>query len=128
MRKLCLFLFLISALFSYAQLTENDTVDTIPISNGLPGGINAFRQEVTKKVDLSGFSWTNSFTVVLSFVVSKEGKINDIQIIDTSGNKELDRRLINAVKSMKKKWNPAMLDGQPVDYRFRLPFKFLPMK
>jgi len=40
----------------------------------MPGGVNSFRAEVAKQVDLSDFVWNEPFKLVVTFVVSKEGK------------------------------------------------------
>lgn len=91
---------------------------------GLPGGINNFRNEVVRHVDLRGFEWNQPFRLVVVFVVNKEGKIDQLALEESSGNAEFDERILEGIKSIRKKWSPARIHGEPVDYRFRLPLSF----
>ena len=97
---------------------END------ITGGLPGGINQFRTEVSKKINLDGFNWEKPFQLAVIFIINKEGKMEDVRLEESSGNPDFDRRIINGVKSVKKKWNPATINGVPIKFRFRLPLSF----
>lgn len=93
----------------------------------IPDGINKFRDEVVKKIDLNGFKWDKGFKLVVVFVVNEEGKISEAQLEESSGMKEFDNRIINGIKNIRKKWAPAKVGGIPVSYRFRLPLSFGPM-
>lgn len=93
-------------------------------TNGLPGGVNQFRAEVSKKINLDGFNWEKPFLLTVLFVINREGKMEDVRLEESSGNPEFDKRIINGVKSVRKKWNPATINGVPVKYRFRLPLSF----
>ena len=50
--------------------------------------------------------------------------MEDVRLEESSGNPDFDRRIINGVKSVKKKWNPATINGVPIKFRFRLPLSF----
>jgi len=91
---------------------------------GLPGGINKFRSEVVKKINLSGFQWKQSFKMVAFFTVNTEGVIENIKLENSSGVPEFDKRIINGIKNVKKKWSPATVHGIPVKYKFKLPLNF----
>ncbi|MBK1894932.1 energy transducer TonB [Chryseobacterium paridis] len=91
---------------------------------GMPGGINAFRAEVVKNIDLRGFVWNKAFQLVVTFVINREGKLVDLQLVESSGNKEFDERILDGIRSIRKKWTPATIHGEPVNYRFRLPLSF----
>lgn len=114
------------------DLFENYKEGYVPQGNaanfgGLAGGVNAFRQEVVKRVDLRGYQWDKPFKMLVTFVVNKEGEMEDFQVVQSSGLPEFDQRVINGIKSIKgkkHKWNPATINGQPVKYRFRLPLSF----
>ncbi|MDQ1159863.1 TonB family protein [Chryseobacterium sp. SORGH_AS 447] len=114
-------------------LFENYKEDYVPdekiaaMEGDLPGGINKFREEVAKRIDVDGFVWQKPFKIVVVFVVTREGKIGEVKLEQSSGVPEFDNRIINGIKSIKKKWAPAKIDGTPVDYRFRLPLNFGPM-
>lgn len=94
--------------------------------DGLPGGVNAFRSEVAKNVDLSGFIWKQPFKLVVTFVVNREGKMEQLKLDESSGNDEFDKRILDGIKSIRKKWSPAKIHGEPVNYRFKLPLNFSP--
>lgn len=96
---------------------------------GLPGGIKSFREEVAKRIDLSGFTWTQPFKLVVAFSVSKVGEMENIKLQESSGNAEFDQRIIDGIKSMrKKKWTPATRDGEPIESFYTLPLNFNPPK
>lgn len=92
----------------------------------VPDGISKFREEVVRRIDIDGFNWNNGFKLVVMFTVNTEGKIQDIQLEQSSGLKAFDNRIIDGIKSIKKKWSPAKIGGVPVNYRFRLPINFGP--
>ena len=60
--------------------------------------------------------------VLVGFTVTKEGKVEDIQIKNSS-DAIFNESAIKLVKSMKK-WQPAMKDGQPVDFKMALPINY----
>lgn len=90
-------------------------------------GISRFRNEVVKKINLTGFQWKNSFKLVTMFVVKADGTIDEVKLEQSSGIQEFDERIIRGIKAIKKKWKPATVGGIPVNYRFRLPLNFGPM-
>jgi TonB family protein len=95
----------------------------------MPGGINSFRAEVAKQIDLSDFIWNEPFKLVVTFFVSKEGKMENIKLQESSGNAEFDQRIIDGIKRMrKKKWTPAKRYGEPVESFYTLPLTFHPPK
>ena len=90
------------------------------------GGIDAFRKEVMKRADLSGFyvKGKGKVTLIIKFLINQKGEMENVTLEGTSGLKEYDEMLISSVKSIKKKWIPAKIYGYPVRYRFRLPISF----
>lgn len=61
-------------------------------------------------------------TVLVSFVVRKDGSIDDVKAV-RSVDPLLDEEAIRVVKSMPK-WVPAQLNGKDVSSQFRLPIAF----
>ncbi len=86
------------------------------------GGVNAFRIEVAKKVDISGYNASGKVMVVISFVVDIDGSVIDVKVEESSGLKEFDDEFVFAVKSVNRKWTPAKINGKPVKQRFKIPF------
>jgi protein TonB len=58
--------------------------------------------------------------VVLSAVISKEGKVRDVRVI--SGNSALTNAAVNAVKQWR--FHASRLDGRPEDVRKEIVVKF----
>lgn len=86
------------------------------------GGLSSFRDEVAKKVDLSGFNGKGKITVIIRFIVDVDGSVTDVIVEKSSGLKEFDERFIYAVKHVKKKWESAKINAIPVKQRYKIPF------
>lgn len=89
-----------------------------------PGGINAFRTEVVNNVDLSRFKYNQAFRLEVTFVVERDGTVQDVKLAQSSGNKQFDNMVIRAFIRVKVKWKPATIYKQNVRYRFRMPLAF----
>lgn len=61
-------------------------------------------------------------TVWLFLLVSKDGLVTELKLKKTSGFDRLDQAALQAVK--KWKFQPALKQGQPIDYWYELPLKF----
>lgn len=111
--------------YKQGYLPENYTkIVAFGEKGGMPGGVNAFRAEVSKNIDLSGFVWDKAFQLVVTFVINREGKLIDLQLVESSGNSEFDERILDGIKRIRKRWTPARINNEPVNYRFRLPLSF----
>lgn len=60
--------------------------------------------------------------VILQFVVKKNGIISDIRVV-RKVNYYLDKEAIRVVQSMPK-WNPGLIENEPVNVSFTLPINF----
>lgn len=60
---------------------------------------------------------------VLEFVVTKTGKLTDITVVKSSGNKQLDNEAIRVVKMMPD-WTPGEINGQKISSKMALPIVF----
>ncbi|OWK74856.1 hypothetical protein CBW16_05545 [Flavobacteriaceae bacterium JJC] len=81
--------------------------------------LDYFKKQLLANLDLRRFDWNDRFTVEAEFLISKEGTIKDIVLTKKTGLEEFDRMVFYAFKEMKKKWKPATINGQPVDFRFK---------
>ncbi|MBR0065019.1 MAG: energy transducer TonB [Paludibacteraceae bacterium] len=61
--------------------------------------------------------------VICSFVVTKEGKINDAHVVKSSGTESLDTEALRVINAMPD-WKPGTEDGEPVNVHFTLPVTF----
>ncbi|TVQ14496.1 MAG: TonB family protein [Bacteroidetes bacterium] len=62
-------------------------------------------------------------TVFVTFVVEKDGKINDVKILRGVSN-ELDTVSLRVVKAMPD-WKPGYQEGEPVRVQYNLPIRFV---
>ena len=85
-----------AALFRY--LSENIKYPAIARENGIKG------------------------RVILSFVVSKSGAIEDVQVVRGIGG-GCDQEAVRVVKGMPK-WSPGKMNGKPVKVKYTLPVNF----
>jgi protein TonB len=60
--------------------------------------------------------------VFVSFVIDKEGKISDIQVVKGI-SADCDKEAVRVVSSMPN-WKPGKQNGRPVKSRFVLPIRF----
>jgi len=93
---------------------------TAPVFNSLEkNNLDEFRKELLSKIDVRRFDWNDIFTVEAEFTINKEGKMEKIILTKSSGLYEFDKMIINSYKSIRKKWKPATINGNPVDFRFK---------
>lgn len=83
-------------------------------------GAKEFRKGITNRIDTRRFDWNDRFNVIVDFIITKEATIENIVVIKSSSHEELDKQIVFGIKSTKKQWKPATVNGQPVDYRYRL--------
>lgn len=97
------------------------TVQKMP---SFPGGEGEMLKYLAKSIEYPAQAIENSIsgTVVLSFVITKEGKIGDVSILKEIGG-GCGKEAVRVVKSMPQ-WIPGEASGHPVKVRFTLPVKF----
>lgn len=87
------------------------------------GGINNFRKQVMKNISPRGFTINEKVRVMVSFTVDETGKMTQIHATPTN-NADFDRMILIGLRSIKKPWKPATINGIPVEYNFKLPLTF----
>lgn len=60
---------------------------------------------------------------VVSFQIAQNGAVEEVKLLNSSGNTELDNEAIRVTSSMPA-WNPAEKDGKTIRTEMKLPFKF----
>ncbi len=89
-----------------------------------PGGMTAFYKfigsnlkypDAAKKEKVQG-------SVLISFMVEKDGLLNDIKI-DRKLGYGTDEEALRVLK-LAKRWNPGMVNGKPVRVKYNIPIKF----
>ncbi|MFC3159801.1 energy transducer TonB [Chryseobacterium arachidis] len=99
--------------------------EDIASPKNIPDGIIGFRREVMQRININDFKLNNGFKTEVSFTVTKNGKIENIKLEPSSGDKIFDDKIITVIESFSNEWKPALKEGIPVDYKFRLPFAFV---
>ena len=85
-----------------------------------PGGINSFRTKVADNFDSGAMEGgEGTLRTEITFVVERDGSLTQVKA--TGPNADFNREAERTVKSIRNKWTPAKINGQPVRYRFRLP-------
>ncbi|WP_415325075.1 energy transducer TonB [Chryseobacterium sp. MMS23-Vi53] len=101
---------------------ENNT-ELLPIIDkaaDYPGGINALRQEVANLFYTDGvYAEQKTVKANVAFIVEKDGTISNVQA--QGDNFTFNRQAEIALYSVSEKFSPAIIKGDPVRYRFKLP-------
>jgi protein TonB len=93
----------------------------VQVSATPPGGMNAFRKQISSSFRLPEVDETTTGTVIAKFVVWDDGSIRDIQIVKESPAglglaKEATRILTKSPK-----WTPGVYNGRSVKQYYTLP-------
>jgi TonB family protein len=102
-----------------------DSVCTKPdIEPSFAGGIKALQKFIISNVKYPEECRKNKIEgdIVVDFIVRKNGKIDEIKV-SKSVNPELDKEAIRVV-SLMPDWVPGQLNGNSVDVKISIPFKF----
>lgn len=112
--------------------SDNDAVITSTLEKlpEFPGGINKFLAYVGnnfREPDLSnsGLTASKAISVIVSFVIEKDGTMTDIKVLRDPGFK-LGDEAIRVLKSQKTKWKPGIKNGKPVRTLYTLPISIIP--
>ncbi len=87
--------------------------------------LKQFGKELNNKIDLRGFDWKDVFTVETEFIITKEGKMEDLHLVKNSGMDVFDRRIIYGFKNMRKKWKPATINGTSINFKYKYTLKMI---
>ena len=107
------------------KLERNDVLPIAELMPEFPGGMPALMEYLQneihypKKCRDAGVEGRT----IITFVVKKNGKIKDIEVARSSGNKLLDKEAMRVIKKMPK-WKPGIHDGENVNVQFALPITF----
>ncbi len=101
---------------------EDFAVDALP---EFPGGENALIKYLSDKLEYpeKAIQRNKQGKVLIGFVVDKNGKIKDIEVLESMG-KECDEEAIRVIRSMPK-WKAGSVNGQSVNVKFSVPINFI---
>lgn len=118
MKKTILILLLTLGVMGYSQESKASKENISASQNAeFPGGDDAFAKEflqmIHSYIDMGKYAVNGKFVFV--FDVDKNGKVENLDVLPKVKNSEMfidDMKF--AIKKVKKKWKPAIQDGQPV--------------
>ena len=85
-----------------------------------PGSLNSFRNKIAENFDNSAMEGgEGTLKATVTFIVERDGSISDVKA--SGSNSDFNSEAVRTVKSIRTKWVPAKINGQPVRQRFRLP-------
>lgn len=114
---------------------KKKTVKNEPDANGVysnsdvlpqfPGGVQALLAYInsTVKYPKEAMAEGKQGRSIVSFVIMKDGTIDNVAIAKSAGSDILDQEAIRVVKSMPK-WEPGTIKGKPVNVKFNVPIQF----
>jgi TonB family protein len=107
------------------ELFEEEVFIIIETMPEFPGGQQAMMKYINENVKYPVIAMENGIQgrVICQFVVEKDGKPSNIQVVRTSGDASLDKEAVRVIGTMPK-WKPGMRRGQAVRVRFTLPVNF----
>ena len=99
---------------------DADKVDEKP---EFPGGIQKFYEFLRDNIQYPGGEMVISGTVLVEFVVEKDGNLTDFKVWRSSGYSILDEEMLRVVKLMPN-WIPGKSRNRPVRVQFHMPVNF----
>lgn len=84
--------------------------------------ISPCSNEIPRVIELKKYE-NKEFTVLLTFVVDKEGRLHEVTLQKSCGDLTIDSYCVQAARNMPR-WNPGYKDGHPVNVTYYLPVKF----
>jgi periplasmic protein TonB len=85
-----------------------------------PGGIKNFYKYVGDNFDKPDIDDVKTVTVIVMFVIEKDGSITDVRIARDPGY-GMAKEAVRVLKSMKTKWTPGYKNNEPVRTAYTLP-------
>ena len=88
------------------------------------GGLENFRIFIAERITyLSYLRPSRGVDMEFLFVIEENGRLGNIQIVRSSGNRELDNEMMRMLRSTPR-WTPGRKDGEPVKVQFIMPIVF----
>ncbi|AQX09106.1 energy transducer TonB [Elizabethkingia ursingii] len=97
----------------------NEIVDRVDQEAAFTGGIDKFRNLFQSNFDNSSVEGEGTMKTTVTFVVERDGSLSDVKA--SGPNSDFNREAERTIRSIKGKWSPGKLNGDPVRSRFRFP-------
>ena len=97
----------------------NGIPTVVDVEANFVGGLDSFRNKVMNNFDGSGFDSGEVMKTMVTFIVEKDGTISGIKA--DGKDADFNSEAMRTIKSIKGKWVPAKVNGQPVRSYFKFP-------
>lgn len=98
---------------------DNSPKTVVDVEANFTGGLDSFRNKVMNNFDGSGFESGDVMKTTITFIVEKDGTISGIKA--DGKNADFNSEAMRTIRSIKGKWVPAKVNGQPVRSYFKFP-------
>ena len=106
---------------------ENKIFTKVEKEAEYPGGLGAWRRFLEKNIDpqtpVDGGAAPGTYTVIVKFIVSKDGKVSDVEA-ESSHGFGMEKEAIRAIQKGPN-WVPALQNGKNVNAYRRQPITFV---
>lgn len=100
------------------------TVDQMPVYPGGEAEMYKFIMDNLKMEPMNKTDWMENIRATIRFVVTKEGKIEDVEALKYKDSK-LSKAMIEVIKLMPD-WTPGKLNGVPANVYYTIPIHIHP--
>lgn len=109
----------------YTEYEDESVYDVVEILPEFQGGAEAMNRWIARNISYPEISREHGSqgTVVVRFLVNKDGSIQDARITRSSGDVYLDREATRLISSMPR-WTPGRKGGKNVRTWFTIPVRF----
>ncbi|PIE50469.1 MAG: hypothetical protein CSA38_03440 [Flavobacteriales bacterium] len=85
-----------------------------------PGGIKAFRESIINEFDVAKIKVNEKILrTIIKFVIEKNGRISNVHAV--GGNDEFKKEAVRVIKTIRKRWVPAKINGKSVRSVYKMP-------
>ena len=106
---------------------EPDSFTTVKVEAQFPGGLDAWKMYLERNLNtnmpVDNGAAAGNYTVIVSFVVDKDGNISNVQALNDPGYGTAQEAIRVIKKS--KQWTPALQNGRNVTYRQKQSITFV---
>lgn len=105
---------------------QTETVNVAEQMPRFPGGDAAFLRAIMEEMKYpeAAIKEDAQGSVVIRFVVTADGDMQDFSIIKSSDNADLDNEAMRTLRNIKVKWEPGKVDGKAVNVNYTIPVNF----
>lgn len=110
---------------SVVEEVEEEIFVVVESMPEFPGGQQEMMKFLAENIKYPVIAQENNVQgrVICQFVVEKDGKVTDIQVVRSSGDASLDKEAKRVIESMPK-WKPGKQRGKAVRVKYTIPVNF----